>query len=61
MKAERINGPTPSGGAYAVLYRDDDGNPIEGVEYAADGSEILRTYFAPVPALSDDAPAAADS
>ena len=44
MTAERIEGPTPNGGAYAILYRDSNGNPVEIVEYNAHGSERMRTY-----------------
>lgn len=44
MTGERSDGPTPHGGAYAVLYRDSNGDPREIVEYAADGTEIMRTY-----------------
>jgi hypothetical protein len=51
--SERTDGPTPNGGAYAVVHwRDADGNPTtkgravtaEIHEYAADGREIARTY-----------------
>jgi hypothetical protein len=53
--SERIDGPTPNGGAYAVAsWRDGSGNPTtkdravsaEVVEYAADGRGLARTYAA---------------
>jgi hypothetical protein len=44
---DRVDGPTPNGGEYAILLRDADGNPVEIVEFAADGSVIIRTYVAP--------------
>lgn len=40
---ERIEGPTPQGGAYALVYTHDDGSK-EVVEFEADGGEIRRTY-----------------
>jgi hypothetical protein len=42
----RIDGPTPSGGAYAILYTHDDGS-LEIVEFDAFDREIRRTYSAP--------------
>jgi hypothetical protein len=42
----RIEGPTPNGGAYAIIYEHDNGS-IEAVEFDADGKEILRTYTTP--------------
>lgn len=49
---ERIEGPTPNGGAYAVAIFSRDGKPaekadataVEITEYAADGTALLRTY-----------------
>ena len=43
---ERIEGPTPAGGAYALIYRHDDGT-VEIVEFNIHGREIRRTYSAP--------------
>jgi hypothetical protein len=54
MMGERRDGPTPHGGAYAVLYRDPAGAPREIVEYAADGTEIMRTYARPPAAASEE-------
>lgn len=51
---ERVDGPTPNGGAYAIAhYRDQHGRPCaktdahatEIVEHAADGRELHRTYM----------------
>jgi hypothetical protein len=39
---ERIEGPTPSGGAYAMVYRHDDGR-IEILEFDDRDREIRRT------------------
>ena len=44
MPPERIDGPTHAGGAYALMYLDASGAPREVVEFAADGTELLRTY-----------------
>jgi hypothetical protein len=41
--AERIEGPTPAGGAYAIAYRHDDG-AVEIVEFDLAGTELQRTY-----------------
>lgn len=50
---ERIEGPTPAGGAYAMAhYRDDDGNPapkgsathVEIIEYDRHDRAIHRTH-----------------
>jgi hypothetical protein len=50
----KIDGPTPSGGAYAVLYfYDDNNNPIPeeqatkayGVEFDENGKRIKETYL----------------
>jgi hypothetical protein len=49
----RADGPTPSGGAYSILYFDGD-RPREVVEYDADGRSIMRTTFAA--ALTEDPP-----
>jgi hypothetical protein len=54
MTGERSDGPTPHGGAYAVLYRDPDGAPREIVEHAADGTEIMRTYIRPAAADNEE-------
>jgi len=40
---ERVEGPTPAGGAYAIAYTHDDGS-IEIVEFDSEGREIRRTY-----------------
>lgn len=51
--SERIEGPTPNGGAYAIAYyRGEDGNPtvkaeahsVEIVEYDKEGNAVHRTY-----------------
>lgn len=51
--SERIDGPTPNGGAYAIAYfRDADGKPcskdmatnIEIVEFDENGRDVFRTY-----------------
>ncbi len=53
MKTERIEGPTPRGGAYAIAYyQDANGQPadkasavaVEIVEYDAAGVALWRTY-----------------
>jgi hypothetical protein len=46
VEPERIDGPTPNGGAYLVIYRHDDGS-TEIVEFDADDAEIHRTYSPP--------------
>lgn len=52
--SERIDGPTPSGGAYAVAhFLDAEGRPApkakaastEITEHAADGRAVARTYL----------------
>ena len=43
IQAERIEGPTPNGGAYALAYRDGDFTEI--VEYDASGNQVFRTYL----------------
>ncbi len=40
---QRIEGPIPNGGAYALVYTRPNG-AIEIVEFDADGKEIRRTY-----------------
>jgi hypothetical protein len=45
-RPERIEGPTPGGGAYAIAYTHDDGT-VEVVEFDAAGREIRRTYSRP--------------
>lgn len=50
---KRIDGATPNGGQYAILYfRDNEGYPcsenkaatVEAVEFSADDVELFRTY-----------------
>lgn len=65
--SERTEGPTPAGGAYAIVtWRDGDGQECESadavgaeiVEYADDDSELIRTYMEdPTPAPFDTRPA----
>ena len=43
---QRVEGPTPNGGAYAIAYTHDDGS-IEIVEFDRHGREIARTYSQP--------------
>jgi len=43
---KRIEGPTPSGGAYALAYTHDDGS-VEIVEFDSQDREIQRTYSPP--------------
>ena len=51
--SKRIDGATPNGGQYSILYfRDKDGRPcvekkaatVEAVEYTSDGDELFRTH-----------------
>ena len=42
QKGQRIEGPTPNGGAYAIKYQ--EGNRIEIVEFDEAGAVIGRTY-----------------
>lgn len=51
--SQRIDKPTPSGGAYSIIYyQDNNGKPVsktkavkvEIIEYSQDGTELLRTY-----------------
>ena len=46
MSVERLDGPTPGGGAYAEVLRDDEGRVLEITEYDAAGGVIARTYAA---------------
>ncbi len=46
---QRIEGPTPGGGAYALVYLRPDGR-AEIVEFDASDREIRRTYAGPRPA-----------
>ncbi len=50
---ERIAGPTPNGGAYAIAYHLPDGS-IEIVEFTADDRELMRTYSAPPTSRASD-------
>lgn len=45
MAAEpvRIDGKTPNGGDYALVFTHADGT-VEIVEYRANGDEVFRTY-----------------
>ncbi len=43
---KRIEGPTPNGGAYALVYEHSDGG-AEIVEFDAQGRQIFRTYSTP--------------
>ena len=40
----RVEGPTPNGGAYALLYTHDDGSR-EAVEFDEHDERIASTYF----------------
>lgn len=60
MAEERIEGPTPNGGAYSIAYwRDDNGNPVdreqatkvEIVEYDEAGEQVWRSYANMPPSL----------
>jgi hypothetical protein len=49
---ERVDGPTPNGGAYSIAYfRDAEGNPCqkagaaEIVEFDAKGEAVHRSYL----------------
>lgn len=51
--SKRIDGATPNGGQYFILYfRDKDSRPcvekkaatVEAVEYTSDGDELFRTH-----------------
>jgi hypothetical protein len=42
-RSERIEGPTPAGGAYAIAYVGDDRRG-EIVEFNAEGNQLARTY-----------------
>jgi hypothetical protein len=52
--SDRVDGETPNGGAYTILYyQDDQGNPttkakataIEAIEFDAQDNQIFRTYL----------------
>jgi hypothetical protein len=45
-KPERVEGPTPNGGAYSIAYFHDDGSR-EIVEFDAADRPIWRTYSGP--------------
>lgn len=53
---ERVDGPTPNGGAYAIAITDADGNVYEITEYLDDGTVVMRTYAAPPPPEPGDGP-----
>ena len=40
---QRVDGPTPNGGVYAIAYVHDDGS-IEIVEFDGQDREIMRVY-----------------
>ncbi len=46
VEPKRVEGPTPNGGAYAILFTHDDGS-MEIAEFNAEGSEVFRTYGPP--------------
>lgn len=54
MTAKRVEGPTPNGGAYAILYMDAHDRSIEIVEYDAEGRDLMRTYVAQSDAGGDE-------
>jgi hypothetical protein len=43
---ERIDGPTPNGGTYALVFVHDDGT-VEIVEYDDQDQVLVRTYSPP--------------
>jgi hypothetical protein len=43
---QRLERPTPAGGAFSIAYCRDDGS-IEIAEFAAEGEAIAGTYGAP--------------
>ena len=52
--SERKDGPTPNGGAYSIVYfQDEQGNPVEkeqatkmeAVEFDAADNQVFRTYL----------------
>lgn len=51
--SKRVEGPTPTGAAYAIIfYQDEEGEPIEAtaathaelIEYTQEGLHVFRTY-----------------
>ncbi len=46
VEPKRVDGPTPNGGAYAILFTHDDGS-VEIAEFDAEGGEVFRTYGPP--------------
>ena len=54
VEPRRVDGPTPNGGAYAILYTHDDGSR-EIVEFNDRDEQIFRTY-SPVSRSSKHAP-----
>lgn len=50
---ERIDGPTPNGGAYSIRYTRPDGS-TEIVEFDAQDRAIFRTYSQPLPKENPD-------
>jgi hypothetical protein len=57
LRSERVDGPTPNGGAYAIVIGDADGYIYEISEHLADGTVITRTYNAiPPPTNGEDQP-----
>jgi hypothetical protein len=44
VSTERVEGPTPNGGAYSIVVKDEKGRILEITEYRADGTAIFRTY-----------------
>jgi hypothetical protein len=58
MISERIDGPTPNGGTYAIAYYQDEAGEatdkdaataVEIVEFDGDDNEIFRTYGELIP------------
>ena len=43
IQADRVEGPTPNGGAYALVYKRDDF--MEIVEFDSSGNQVFRTYL----------------
>lgn len=52
--SDRVDGATPNGGTYTILYyQDDQGNPttkanaaaIEAIEFDGQDNQIFRTYL----------------
>ena len=42
IEGKRVNGPTPNGGAYSILYTHGDGS-MEIVEFDDQGEQLCRT------------------